>query len=78
MLGNSIKSKLFSSAMSCLGITTFDLNKTQFFIKSTPAADHKNDMLKNDVDSGICIKTDVVFWIIYVVTKCCYTPFWHF
>ena len=33
---------------------------------------------KNDVDSGICIKTDVVFWIINVVTKSGNAPFRHF
>ena len=43
-----------------------------------PAADHKKNVLKNDVDLGFCIKTDVVFWIINVVTKSGNALFRHF
>ena len=50
---------------------------SSIFLRSTPAADHKNNG-ENDVDSGICTKTTVVFWIINVVTKSGNAPFRHF
>ena len=56
----------------------FSKFQNSIFLQSTPAADHKNNVLQNDVDSGICIKTDVVFWIINVVTKSGNAPFRHF
>ena len=45
----------------------FKKNSNSIFLRWTLATDHKNNVLNNDADSGICIKTDVVFWIINVV-----------
>ena len=55
--------------------------QNSIFLRSTPAADHRNNVLKNDVDSGICLnKTSMMLFSgsLTLLQKAVNGPFRHF